>query len=201
MLSRLARRYTSSVVHPVISLLIRVRITPNELTVAALALSGVCGVFIAVNQLIPAAAALALVGLLDALDGELARAIQRASATGQPNPMGAFIDSVADHYGDFAIYFGLAWRAIRQNDSLNVCLVIAAMFGSVVGSHIRSRAGMIGIDTKNVGMFTRAERILVLLVGLISGWIAPALGVLAVVNNVSAVQRVVYVLRGKRKSE
>jgi phosphatidylglycerophosphate synthase len=137
--------------------------------------------------------------MLDSLDGELARRVEREHAAGG-NRLGPFIDSAADHYGDFAIYFALAWRAMHLGDALTVYLVLLAMFGSLVGSHLRSRAGMAGVDTKNVGAFTRMERTLVLLAGLLSGWIAPALALLAVIGNVAAIQRFVYVV-GRRGRE
>lgn len=195
MLSRWARRWTPQFFHPIISALIRLGVTPNGLTIAGLIAAVLCGCFIAIDQLLIAAVFLVLSGLLDALDGELARQREQINL-GQPaNQLGSFIDSVADHYGDFAIYVGLAWRALHLNDPLTVYLVIAAMFGSLVGSHIRSRAGMVGVNTKNVGAVTRMERTLVLLFGLLSGWIAPALGVLALINNLSALQRLFYALR------
>jgi CDP-diacylglycerol--glycerol-3-phosphate 3-phosphatidyltransferase len=154
---------------------------------------------IVLDRLIPAAGCLILSGLLDSLDGELARRNEREHPGVEINRLGPFIDSAADHYGDFAIYFGLAWRAMHLNDPITVYLVLLAMFGSLVGSHIRSRAGMAGVDAKNVGSFTRMERILVLLAGLLSGWIAPALGLLAVLGNLAAIQRFVFVVGKKGK--
>lgn len=195
MLSRWVRRWTPALMHPVICWMIRRGITPNGLTVAGLGLAVLCGLSIAIDRLLLAAAFLTLSGLFDSLDGELARQREREFPAALPNRLGPFIDSVADHYGDFAIYAGLVWRAARLDDTLTIFLVLAAMFGSLAGSHIRSRAGMAGVDTKNVGLFTRAERTLVLLFGLLTGWIAPALGLLALTSNISAVQRVIYTLK------
>ena len=78
-------------------------------------------------------------------------------------------------------------------------LVAAAMFGSLVGSHIRARAGMLGIETQDVGWFTRAERILVLVIGLASGEVAMAVVVLAAANNLNALQRLVYTVRAAKR--
>ncbi len=192
MLSRWARRWSTGLFHPLVMALLALGVTPNELTVAGLGLAVVCGLFIAGDRLLLAALFLGLAGLLDALDGELARA-----RPAPPNRLGAFIDSVADHYGDFAIYLGFAWRAVQQGDTLTIFLVFAAMFGSLVGSHIRSRAGMLGVDTKNVGIFTRMERTLLFFIGLVSGWVAPVLGLLALLSNISAIQRILFVLNSK----
>ncbi len=202
MFSRWSRTWAPRLFSPLSQLLARLGVTPNALTAAGLFLAVVAGLCIALDRLLLSAAALALSGLFDALDGELAR------RCGQNSRLGPFIDSLADHYGDFALYLGLAWRALAghdpaghdlaANDQLAVLLVFAAMFGSLVGSHARSRAGMIGIDLKNVGFFTRMERTLVLLLGLLTGWVTPALFVLAIGNNVSALHRVVETIKAGR---
>src|SRR5205823_10879334 len=117
-----------------------------------------------------------------------------ARASGRETALGAFLDSIADHYGDVAIYLGLAWAGIADGEPFLVFFVLLAMFGSIAGSHIRSRAGMLGIETKDVGLFTRAERILVLAFGLLSGYVVLATVLLAAGNNVSALQRLQYTL-------
>lgn len=192
MLSRWFRTFMPRLFSPVNRLLLRAGLTPDGMTVIGLLLAVVSGGCIARNYLLPGAAALLFSGLFNSLDGEMAR------LRGQPSRLGPFIDSVADHYGDFAIYLGLVWRALAANDALTVLLVFAAMFGSLVGSHIRSRAGMTGIDLKNVGFFTRLERNVVLLLGLLTGWVTPALALLALASNLSALQRLAHALRAGR---
>ncbi len=202
MLSRWVRNWDSKLFHPINCFLMRLGVTPNGLTAAGLVLAVLSGACLAVDRLLLGAGCLLLSGLCDALDGEMAR--QQI----QPSRLGPFIDSVADHYGDFAIYAGLVWWALNgkvlfdpsPGNHMTVLLVLIAMFGSLVGSHIRSRAAMVGVDTKNIGAFTRMERTLVLLIGLASGWVLPALVVLALANNVSAIERVVYVLREKDRA-
>jgi CDP-diacylglycerol---glycerol-3-phosphate 3-phosphatidyltransferase len=197
MLSRWARRWSSGFLHPLVCIIISLGVTANGLTAASLILAAICGFFIAIDRLLFAALLLCLSGLLDALDGEVARTREKMTDPLPSNRLGPFIDSVADHYGDFAIYFGFTWRAVHQQDALTILLAFAAMFGSLVGSHIRSRAGMVGIDTKNVGVFTRMERYLLFFVGLVSSWITPALGMLALMGNISALQRIIFTLRAK----
>jgi phosphatidylglycerophosphate synthase len=130
---------------------LRAGITANQLTIAGLILAVISGVLIAGDQMVAAGLLLLLSGTLDALDGELAR------QGGSDSPFGAFVDSIADHYGDFAVYLGIAWSMIAGGDPLTAMLTIVALFGSVVGSHIRSRGGMMGLETKDVGVFTRAD--------------------------------------------
>jgi len=187
MLSRLLRRWSPDVLRPIIRLLLPTRITPNQCTLAGLALAILAGVFIVIGLLPLAGLVLLLSGFLDGLDGELARQSQSDSA------FGAFLDSIVDHYGDAAVYLGIAWQALYSGDQATVLLTMVAMFGSVMGSQIRSRAGMLGLDTKDVGFFTRAERVIVLTVGLLTGFLMPAIALLAVANNFSALQRLGYV--------
>src|SRR6266568_1764031 len=73
-------------------------------------------------------------------------------------------------------------------------LIIGGIF-LLLGSLVRSRAGMVGIETKDVGLVTRFERILILLIGLFTHRITVALWILAVLNNLAVLQRVIYVLR------
>jgi CDP-diacylglycerol---glycerol-3-phosphate 3-phosphatidyltransferase len=187
MLSRLLRTWSPDLLRPIIRLLMRARITPNQLTLAGLVLAIIAGVSAAIGWLPLAATVLLLSGFLDALDGELAR--QSESQT----PFGAFLDSICDHYGDFAVYLGIAWQTLHSGEHVTVLLTLVAMFGSLVGSQIRSRAGMMGLDTKDVGVFTRAERIIVLVLGLLTGLIMPAIALLAFANNLSALQRLRYI--------
>ena len=187
MLSRLLRIWSPDLLRPIIRLLMRARISPNQLTLAGLVLAIIAGVLAAIGSLSLAALVLLLSGFLDALDGELAR--QSDSQT----PFGAFLDSISDHYGDFAVYLGIAWQMQRSGEHATVLLTLVAMFGSLVGSQIRSRAGMMGLDTKDVGIFTRAERIIVFVLGLLTGFLMPAIALLAFANNLSALQRLRYI--------
>jgi len=194
MLSRLLRMWSPDLLRPIIRLLMRARITPNQLTLAGLVLAIIAGVLAAIGSLSLAALVLLLSGFLDALDGELAR--QSDSQT----PFGAFLDSISDHYGDFAVYLGIAWQMQRSGEHATVLLTLVAMFGSLVGSQIRSRAGMMGLDTKDVGIFTRAERIIVFVLGLLTGFLMPAIALLAFANNLSALQRLRHIAFNATKS-
>ena len=194
MLSRLLRIWSPDLLRPIIRLLMRARITPNQLTLAGLVLAIIAGVLAAIGSLSLAALILLLSGFLDALDGELAR--QSDSQT----PFGAFLDSISDHYGDFAVYLGIAWQMQRSGEHATVLLTLVAMFGSLVGSQIRSRAGMMGLDTKDVGIFTRAERIIVFVLGLLTGFLMPAIALLAFANNLSALQRLRHIAFNATKS-
>jgi CDP-diacylglycerol--glycerol-3-phosphate 3-phosphatidyltransferase len=188
MAGRLLRRWFSPLLARCARTIICTHISPNQLTLAGLGLCALSGILLGTGR--PAAAGVVLLtaGMLDALDGALARQVDRAT------PFGAFIDSTADHYGDFAVYIALVWYGLQAADPAVVLLTVFAMFGSLVGSQIRSRAGMLGLDTRDVGFCTRAERVIVLTIGLCSGRILLALALLAVATNASALQRLAHVI-------
>ncbi len=191
-MSRWARGWNGRVFTPLALGMARAGITPDMLTLAGLAGFLAAGVCLALGWWGAGVALIVLGGLADSLDGELARTC--ASAT----PLGAFLDSICDHYGDFALYLGLLWWSLARGAQLEVLLIFLALFGSVMGSQVRSRAAMVGVDTRWSGTFTRLERQLVLAVGIVIGQVTLALAVLAVMNNVSALQRVTAVVRASR---
>ncbi len=189
MLSRWVRTWYGRSLKPFLLLLASFGITPTMLTISSLLLMLVSGFVLSQNHLIMGAIFLLLGGLLDGIDGELARVTNHATK------FGAFLDSLCDHSGDFALSLGLLWLYLNKRASTEVVLIFVALFGSMFGSLVRSRAAMVGIETRDVGLVTRFERILLLLVGLFTHWITAALWMLAVLNNLAAFQRVISVLR------
>ncbi len=192
MLSRWFRTWYGRALSLPIDAFQRLGVTPNAVSIAGLLAHIAAGLLFALN-LAPWGLAGLLVGqVLDTLDGELARQCC------QDLRFGGFLDSVCDHLGDLAVYLGLLWRILGLNNHTAIILVFVAMFGSVFGSHVRSRAGMAGIDTKRVGIFTRFERTLVLAIGILLNQLTIALWVLAVFNNFSALQRILHAARVAR---
>jgi len=164
------------------------------LTVASLLVAIIAGILFAYDRSIPGAWILLFAGFLDGIDGELAR-IQNIKS-----PFGGFLDSICDHLGDFAVFMGLLLPILRGNPGDEVLLIFIALFASMFGSHVRSRAGMVGIDTKAIGTFTRCERIFILVIGILIGKEILALWALAVFNSLSALQRVIHTIRASRKN-
>ncbi len=192
MLARWMRTWDFKVLKPFLTVIARCGIRPNVVTTASLAMAVICGLALSQGRFTLGACMLLLGGLLDAIDGELARLLGRETA------FGGFLDSISDHCGDFAVNLGLLWFFLDSRMPTEIVLIFVASFGSIFGSQVRSRAGMVGIDTRDVGIFTRCERIFVLAVGLITGGVTPALWILAVLNNFSALQRFVYVVHATR---
>ncbi|MDW7709102.1 MAG: CDP-alcohol phosphatidyltransferase family protein [Deferrisomatales bacterium] len=180
--------------------LARAGVVPDHLTAVGLVLSALAGL-LALGAPPAAAVALLAAGLLDGLDGSLARATGRASRAG------AFLDSTLDRYGEFLVLLGVwGWLARLGWGGWGGLLALAALQGALMVSYTRARAEGLGHGLRG-GVFERPERLLVLAAGLLASagegrWgLAPGtvllatLGVLGLGANVTAVRRV---LRGRR---
>lgn len=172
----------------------RMGLTPNILTLIGLALIFVTAVVIALGYSFWGGVLFILSGLFDALDGTLARVTNRQTR------FGAFLDSTSDRYADAAILFGMMFPFLRAGQQTEVILAFVAVIGSVLVSYTRARAEGLGLECK-VGLLTRLERFLIVALALFFNWVTPALWVLAVLANFTAIQRIVYVWRITRGSD
>ncbi len=195
MIAKWVRTWDSALLEPFLRFLARLGITANMLTIASLLIVVMAGILLAFDKMIWGAWILMLGAFLDGIDGELARVSIAKSS------FGGFLDSICDHCGDFAIYLGLLFAYIRNDATLEIILIFVAMFASVFGSHVRSRAGMVAIDTKTIGLFTRFERIFLLFICILIGKVTIALWGLAIFNSFSALQRVIYTIKAYRQQE
>ncbi len=182
------RGRTQGIVATLAMLMHRLGLTPNGLTLIGTVFMFGIGLVLAQGNFVTGAVLVALAAAFDALDGSLARQTNRVTR------FGAFLDSTTDRWAEAAIYGGLLWWYTGLGAQLEVMLVYAAIIGSLLVSYTRARAEGIGVECK-VGLFTRFERIVVLIVGLVSGQMLIALAVLAVLSNVTAIQRILHVHR------
>jgi phosphatidylglycerophosphate synthase len=173
---------------------------PDMVTVLGLAIVGVAAIFIGRGDL-RIGGLILLVGLpLDAVDGAVARAMGR---TGR---FGAMLDSTLDRYADGLIFSALSYHfAVRDQFDL-VTLAMAALLGSFMVSYTRARGESVGVDVK-IGLFTRMERVVVILVMLLApaslGIPALEIGllVLALGTNFTGMQRLWFVYRTLKDRE
>ena len=194
MLSRAFRARFAALLRQPLLVLAHWRVSPGLLSIAGLLAMIAAGVGVGARALRTAAILTAAGAMLDALDGELAR------LTGQASEQGALLDSVCDHLGDFALYMGLLWYAIATGRSMMELLVPVALFGSVFASLVRARAAMAQVDLKDAGIFTRCERSLVLIAGLLVNAVTAAIVLLALFNLITAAQRMACVRVRLKKS-
>ncbi len=171
--------------------LVRLKMTPNSITVLGLVAGIACGFLFALGRPLAAALLIAVCGILDILDGKVAHQTQKRSH------YGAIFDSTIDRYSEFFIYLGLAYY-FRQNWALWV--LFFTFLGSTMVSYTRARAEGLGFQCK-VGFMQRAERMILLFLGSFLGALLKIfepvmiaiLVFIALVSNITAFQRVFYV--------
>ena len=201
------QRLIYTVIDPLLQLLLRLRVTPNVVTVAGLvgnALAAWLFVLAALCMADDTARAYALVtwggvvillaGLLDMMDGRLAR------LGGLSSKFGALLDSSLDRYSELLTLSGIALLLLRAGDSWFWAAIVtfAAIIGSMMVSYVRARAEGLGISCK-VGLMQRPERVVVTAVTAIATglaedllWLAVGMTVIALLANLTAVWRIIH---------
>ncbi|MGW8249137.1 MAG: CDP-alcohol phosphatidyltransferase family protein [Anaerolineales bacterium] len=165
------------------TLLNRTGLTPNTMTIIGLIGNTVGAFFLAQGQMTIGGIIILLMGPVDALDGTMAR------LRGEPSEFGAFVDSVTDRYSELVIFGALLYYYLTQGDVLYAVLAYLAAAGAVLVSYTRARAQSLGFETK-VGILTRFERYLVLAPALVFNIPQVALWILALLGNLTALQRI-----------
>ncbi|HTE85883.1 MAG TPA: CDP-alcohol phosphatidyltransferase family protein [Dehalococcoidia bacterium] len=164
--------------------------TPNQVTAIGFLLNAIAAVLVGYGQFVAGALVMLLGGVLDLIDGALARLTRRAT------PFGSVFDAVMDRYAEGVILFGLLIWELNHGRSVEPALIFATVVGSFLVSYTRARSEVIRMDVKD-GLFTRAERVALLAVALILARVpfvlVGSLWVLAVFTNLTALQRLYYV--------
>jgi CDP-diacylglycerol--glycerol-3-phosphate 3-phosphatidyltransferase len=120
---------------------------------------------------------------------------------GRTDRFGALLDSALDRYADAAIFAGLGYYFADRVQFELLVLAFAALMGSYSVSYVRARAEGLGVDVK-VGLFSRLERIAIILIMLFVPQVLPAgLVILAIGTNFTSVQRLLYVYRVLKQRE
>ncbi len=180
------------VTDPIVAAIARLGISPNHLTALGFAGNLGAAALAARGQFLAAGLVMLVASALDLLDGALAR------ATGRVSSFGAVFDATLDRMSEAAVLGGLTFYYAGRGDREEVVLCFAALAGSVLVSYIRAHALARGLDLRD-GLFTRAERVLVLGGGLIIDQVRIALWILAVLANATAVQRLFGAWAGFRR--
>jgi CDP-diacylglycerol--glycerol-3-phosphate 3-phosphatidyltransferase len=183
---------------PVATMLGRLGLTPNGLTVLGFLGMSAAAVAAAGQQWVLAGVLVIAFGIFDMFDGALARATNRATR------FGAFLDSTLDRTGENLVLAGVAFGCAQAQFEAGVVVALGALvFGSIV-TYARARAEALGVRGE-VGVAPRPERLLLLSVGLILGgwpggflgfgqaWIALALFLVAALSVFTVLQRILYV--------
>ncbi len=184
-----AKHVSKGVLEPVARWLLKAGVWPNFLSLLGLLFAVSAGILAALGGFFKGGFVFLLAGLFDAMDGTLAR------VGGLESRFGAFFDSFMDRYAEAALFLGIVYWSVSKGRLDLVLLTFFALIGSFMVSYARARAEGLGISCK-IGLFSRMERFIVLILTLFTGQLFLGLAFLAVMANVTALQRLFYV--GKR---
>jgi CDP-diacylglycerol--glycerol-3-phosphate 3-phosphatidyltransferase len=167
----------------------RTGISADHLTASGLVLAAAAAVLIGSGHLGWGAAAFIASAFPDMLDGAVAK------AAGTSSPRGAFFDSVSDRVTDLLILGGIAFHLASGPHPREAVLAYAVAGAATLISYQRAKAESLGYTAKG-GLMERAERIMVLSVGLVfTSTLVPVLWLMLVLSMITAVQRFFKVWR------
>ncbi len=169
----------------------RLGLTPNVLSLVGFAGNVGAALLIGRGELLWAGLAYLFFSALDLVDGAVARATNRAT------PFGAVFDAVLDRASEAIVLAGCAWYFGERGEYVQAGATYAAVLGSVAVSYMRARAEINGLSMRE-GFFRRQERVAVLGLGLVTGWLAAAIWILATLSNLTALQRFWLIHRALR---
>ena len=174
---------------PVGTDLSRSGVTADHLTLLGVIMAVAAAVAIANGALRVGVLLVAASTLPDALDGAVAK------ASGTATPRGSYFDSVADRLTDTLLLGGVAWYLSGLEGGRIAVLPFALLGASMLVSYQRAKAESLGFDARG-GLMERAERIILLGLGLLFEWaLIPVLWVMLVLTTITAAQRFAKVWR------
>jgi len=183
------RANTKFFIDPIVTFMARYRLSPDLLTVVGTVSHFLFAWLIATGQIRIAGIAVLILAPLDALDGALARKLGR-----KQGGFGAFLDSTLDRLAEIVLFAGYIIFYARAENGLLVAVAYLALTGSLMVSYARSRAEALGISCK-VGIMSRVERYVVIIVTLLLNIPDIGLIILAVFSWITVGQRMLHVWR------
>jgi len=191
------RIFWTKVVTPVATLLMRMGVSPDMVTVVG-TLGVVAGalVFFPSGHLWLGVVVITVFVFSDLIDGHMARTL------GTSSKWGAFLDSTLDRLGDSAIFAGLAiWLFGGGDDRLLGYVALWSLVMGSVTSYTRAKAESLGMTAKG-GIAERADRLVAVLIMTFFSdaldlpiLLAIVLWTLAAASTITVVQRMVLVRR------
>jgi len=192
---------------PVADVFIRLRITPNQISMLALIAGIACAYLFFQRQFLYGSISLIISAIFDLIDGSVAR------KTNAHSNFGAVFDWIVDKYVDALVLLGVGLSGISIISQFIAVPPIAdfaiagfAIIGSLMNTFIKPVVyaeigyrdkveGKIDDPLEGVGFFGRPETFIVLILGGITGFIWASLIIIAVCTNLSAIQRIIYLYR------
>lgn len=197
------RKPVQVVVEPVARLMIRIGVSPNQLTLISTTLTVLIAlILIPTGHLVWAAILIGVFAAFDMIDGTVAR------MQGGGTKFGATLDASCDRITDGALFAAITWWLVYSYDAPKslVAAALVCLASSQIISYVKARGEASGF-TMDGGLIERPERLIIGLVGLgLTGFGVPyaieiALWVLAVGSVVTIVQRLLMAAKSPQAND
>jgi len=176
------RKILNGMIEKVSSFIIDLGLSANHITVIGL-LGNISAAFLLARGFLVAGGITAGFNcIFDGLDGTI------AAKTSTQSKFGAFLDSTLDRLSEYVLFLGIFIYFQNQAHHIGVLLTYLAFGGSVLVSYIRAKGESLGVVIKR-GMLTRVERLIVLVLSLLIGYPIFGLLIIAVIGNLTILQR------------
>ncbi len=168
----------------------------NSWTAISVIAALIAAYLIARNEFLTGAILFMAAALCDAIDGAVAR---HKNTAGQ---RGAYLDTIADRYVEFFIIVGLFFASLPDAFLPAKLWLFFYLFGSMMTTYSKAAAKEKGLTESEMkfGLLERAERLTILFIGMIlatvnAAYLTYVIALLAVLSNITAIQRIEKALR------
>jgi len=173
-------------------------LSPNQFTILSLFFALISFYFLLKSNLGLALISYFLAAILDLIDGAVARFKKTETKKG------AYLDTVCDRYVEGIILAGFLFLPLKDFILPAKIWVFLAFFGSMMTTYAKAAAKEKELVEKElkIGMFGRGERVILNFLALFLGilnlyWLIYPLIVLAIFSNITAIQRIILVLKSR----
>ena len=171
-------------------------LTPNQYTLISLGFALICFYFLISQDLIKALIFFSLAAVLDFIDGAVARFLKLETKRG------AYLDTICDRYVEAIIWLGFLFLPLPKIILPSFFWIFLAFFGSLMTTYAKAAAKekeLVKIELKK-GLIGRGERMILMFLALCLGvfnlaWLLYLIIVLAVLSNLTALERISLVLK------
>ncbi|UCD07345.1 MAG: CDP-alcohol phosphatidyltransferase family protein [Candidatus Aenigmatarchaeota archaeon] len=169
----------------------RIGLSPNQWTFLTIVPAIIALYFLVEKQFLVAAIFFIISAFIDLVDGSVARVM------GKTSRLGAYLDTIMDRYVEGVIVFALLFSGLPGFYLPAYAWIFIYIFGSLMTTYAKSAAKekeLVYEELKG-GLLERAERMVILFIGILLASIQPVyltyvIVILAVLSNISALQRI-----------
>lgn len=178
----------------------RLPFTPNQYTGLSVFMVLVCVICMQTGAYAAALGFFIIAGMLDLIDGAVAR------KRGLVSPRGAYFDTVADRYVESLLLLGFLLIGLPGVFLPSHVWIFLILFGSTMTTYAKAAASekKLCINELKGGLMSRGERMILYVAALLMLnfnwiWVTYIMMVLAILTNITAFQRIAAALKSAKK--